>query len=102
MATTSTYRQTVSPIDALWSLYQSQSKRVRKAFRMRLLAEDIIDKKQAEMQEYENKLDPEVRHSLSVMAESVKQGVEDINRAAANNTHIGRKAEEFLAELDND
>ena len=40
MATIATYQPTVSPVDALWTLYQSQTKKVRKAFRMRLFTEE--------------------------------------------------------------
>lgn len=40
MLTTTTYPTTVSPIDALWTLYKSQTKKVREAFRMRLIAEE--------------------------------------------------------------
>ena len=39
MATT-IYPQTISPVDALWALYQSQTKKVREAFRLRLLSEE--------------------------------------------------------------
>lgn len=31
----------VNPLDALWSLFKSQPKNVRKAFAERLLAEDV-------------------------------------------------------------
>ncbi len=34
------YPQTISPADALWALYQSQTKKVREAFRLRLLSEE--------------------------------------------------------------
>lgn len=34
------YQQSISPADALWALYQSQTKKVRKAFRQRVLEED--------------------------------------------------------------
>ena len=40
MATTSTYQPTMSATDALWALYLSQTKKVRKAFRMRILSEE--------------------------------------------------------------
>ena len=33
--------QTVSPIDALWTLFKSQPKSIRKAFTERLLREDV-------------------------------------------------------------
>lgn len=40
MAATPTYQPTVSPVDTLWALYQSQSKKVRKAFRQKLQEEE--------------------------------------------------------------
>ena len=40
MLTATTYQTTVSPADALWTLYKSQTKKVREAFRMRLEAEE--------------------------------------------------------------
>ena len=40
MVATTTYQTTMSPIDALWTLYLSQTKKVREAFRMRLFAEE--------------------------------------------------------------
>ena len=60
MATTaispSTNQDIVSPLDALWSLYQSQSKRVRKAFRVRLLAEESAERERTRMMTYEQKM----------------------------------------------
>mgnify|MGYP006916027875 CR=1 FL=1 len=100
MATNITYQQNVSPLDALWALYQSQTKKVKNAFRSRLLAEEENDKKAIEMKAYEKKLSPEVRTSVCMMAVAVKQGAEEARQAAANNTHVGRPAEDFLAELE--
>ena len=37
---TAIFPQTISPVDALWTLYLSQTKKVREAFRLRLLSED--------------------------------------------------------------
>ena len=100
MATNIPYQQNVSPLDALWALYQSQTKKVKNAFRSRLLAEEENDKKVLEMKAYEKKLSPEVRTSVCMMAVAVKQGAEEACQAAANNTHVGRPAEDFLAELE--
>ena len=46
MAATPTYQPTVSPVDALWALYQSQSKKVRKAFRQKLQEEEKSQSRQ--------------------------------------------------------
>jgi hypothetical protein len=66
MATTSTYQSTISPTDALWALYQSQSKKVRKAFRMRILSEEqeLITKTQQKM----------VRESLTTAFDELHAG----------------------------
>ena len=43
MATSAAYQPTVSPADALWALYQSQTKKVRKAFRQKLQEEENVE-----------------------------------------------------------
>ena len=48
MATTTTYQPTISPTDALWALYLSQTKKVREAFRLRLFAEEQTQKTKAQ------------------------------------------------------
>lgn len=100
MATTSTLQPTVSPADALWALYQSQTKKVRKAFRLRLLAEDASDREKAEMAVYERQLPENEREAAYALARAVRKGVGDVRHAVANNTHVGRRAEDFLAELE--
>ena len=102
MATTKPYQQTVSPIDALWALYQSQTKRVRRAFRSRLIAEEQKDKNIAEMREYEKNLSPDVHNAVCMMAVAVKQGAEEARQAAVSHKHVGRLADDFLAELEQD
>lgn len=96
MATT-TYSGKISTLDALWALYQSQSKLVRDAFRMRVLAEKTAKK---DMQPYEQQLPDEVRKSVSMMAISIKKSADEVRQAALNSTQIGRRAEDFLNELE--
>lgn len=100
MATSVTYQPTVSPTDALWALYQSQTKKVRKDFRLRLLAEDATDREKAEMAAYERQLPEKEREAAYALAHAVRKGVADVREAAANHTHVGRRAEDFLAELE--
>lgn len=97
MATT-TYSGKISTLDALWALYQSQSKLVRDAFRMRVLAEKTVKKEVN--QPYEQQLPDEVRKSVSKIAISIKKSADEVRQAALNNTHIGRRAEDFLNELE--
>lgn len=99
MATT-TYSGKISTLDALWALYQSQSKLVRDAFRMRVLAEKTAKKDVEVNQPYEQQLPDEVRKSVSKIAISIKKSADEVRQAALNNTHIGRRAEDFLNELE--
>lgn len=102
MGTTASFQPAISPVDALWTLYQSQTKRVRKAFRSRILSEEFVEKNASAMKDYEQTLSPETRDSLFMMADAVKKGAEETRQAAAKNIHVGRNADEFLAELEQD
>ena len=94
------YNHSVSPLDALWSIYQSQSKRVRKAFRQRILEEEKADKHESEMRAYELQLPSETRESVCLFAKTIKKAVKDVRQAATDHTHVGRKADDFLSELE--
>lgn len=94
------YNHNVSPLDALWSIYQSQSKRVRKAFRQRILEEEKADKHESEMRAYELQLPSETRESVRLFTKTIKKAVNDVRQAAADHTHVGRDADDFLSELE--
>ena len=94
------YNHSVSPLDALWSIYQSQSKRVRKAFRQRILEEEKADKHESEMRAYELQLPSETRESVRVFTNTIKKAVNDVRQATADHIHVGRKADDFLSELE--
>ena len=94
------YNHSVSPLDALWSIYQSQSKRVRKAFRQRILEEEKADKHESEMRAYELQLPSETRESVRFFTKTIKKAVNDVRQAAVDHTHVGRNADDFLAELE--
>lgn len=44
-----TANSTISPVDALWALYRSLPKKLRKEFRQRIKAEDELTIRQKEM-----------------------------------------------------
>lgn len=88
-----------TPAEALWAMYMSQSKAVRKAFRVRLHAEEEAEARRKSMETYAKALSPEELEAVERMAESVKQGVADVKKAAAEGRTIGRPAEELLDEL---
>jgi hypothetical protein len=94
-----TFPGKISTLDALWALYQSQSKLVRDAFRMRVLAEKTAKKDVEVNHPYEQQLSEDVRNSVSMMAISIKKSAEEVRQAALNNTHVGRRAEDFLNEF---
>ena len=94
------YNHNVSPLDALWSIYQSQSKRVRKAFRQRILEEEKADKHESEMHAYELRLPSETRESVRLFTKTIKKAVNDVRQAAVDHTHVGRDADDFLSELE--
>ena len=94
------YNHSVSPLDALWSIYQSQSKRVRKAFRQRILEEEKADKHESEMRAYELRLPSETRESVRLFTKTIKKAVNDVRQAAVDHTHVGRNADDFLSELE--
>lgn len=100
MISTTTYQPTISPTDALWALYQSQTKKVRQAFRSRLWAEEVSEKEKAKMLAYERQLPTKERDAAHALVNAVRQGVADVCQAAVNQTHVGRNAEDFLAELE--
>ena len=96
---TATTRNEYTPAEALWAMYMSQSKAVRKAFRIRLHAEEEAESLRKSMEAYAKTLTQEELEAAERMVESVKQGVADVKKAAAEGHTIGRPAEELLEEL---
>ena len=92
---------TISPVDALWALYQSQPKTVRKVFRRRVLEEDVSINGTTSTSSQEQ-LSPEERKSVSLLAYSIKKAVNEVRSATSNHTHVGRLADDFLSELEHD
>jgi hypothetical protein len=54
------------------------------------------------MRAYELQLPAKERQAAYGLAAAIKQGVADVRQATANHTHVGRRAEDFLIELDFD
>lgn len=84
----------ISPVDALWVLIQKQTKAVRKALVKRLLEEESATKAQQKM----------LKQSLTQAFNELHTGQAKHDArnlfAAAGKTHVGRRAEDFLAELE--
>ena len=94
-------QKTISPVDALWALYQSQPKTVRKVFRRRVLEEDVSINGTTSTS-FQEQLSPEERKSVSLLAYSIKKAVNEVRSATSNHTHVGRLADDFLSELSQD
>jgi hypothetical protein len=92
----------VSPIDALWALYRSQNKRVRKAFRVRILAEEEKENEKVKMAAYEQNLTVAEREAAYQLADKIKKGVDDVQNAVCEHRPLGRSAEDFLLEIQQD
>ena len=92
-------RNEYNPAEALWAMYMSQSKAVRKAFRLRLHAEEEAEEHRKKMEEYAKSLPQEELEAEERMAKSVRQSVTEIQAAVATGQPVGRPAEELLAEL---
>ncbi|MBO7624449.1 MAG: hypothetical protein J6S82_03980 [Bacteroidales bacterium] len=88
-------RNEYTPAEALWAMYMSQSKAVRKAFRMRLRDEEESEERRKRMEAYSKTLSPEELDAAERMAESVKRSIAEIQQDAVEL----RPAEDLLAEL---
>ena len=89
----------ISPVDALWALYQSQNKRVRKAFRIRVMAEETAENEKKQMTAYEQKLTVMEKEAAHHLADTIKRGITDVHIAIRENKALGRSADEFLEEM---
>ena len=92
----------ISPLEALWSLYQSQNKRVRKAFRVRVLAEETEENEKKQMAAYEQKLTLKEKEAAYRLVDTIKKGVADVHTAIREHKPLGRSADEFLEEMQNE
>ena len=80
-------------------MYMSQSKAVRKVFRVRLHAEEEAESRRKDMEAYAKTLSSEELEAAERMAESVKRSVSEVKKAAEEGRTIGHPAEDLLAEL---
>ena len=72
MNTVTLQRQVIRPLDALWALFESQPKNVRKAFVKRLLQEDV----EAETLRQQLVVKQSLTQAFKELAEAEKSGIE--------------------------
>lgn len=99
MATIQIPNSQVSPLEALWSLYQNQTDCVKKAFLKRVNAQSKAEREEAEMRSIEAAMSVEQRTSLHHMAHEVRKRAKDVEEAVEQGKSVGKDAEDFLAEL---
>jgi len=72
MNTVTLQRPVIRPLDALWALFESQPKNVRKAFVKRLLQEDV----EAETLRQQLVVKQSLTQAFKELAEAEKSGIE--------------------------
>ena len=99
--TTSTTLQSqgLSTLDVLWAFYQSQTKKVKKAFLKRIADEESAAKEAETMRAYEQSLTDEQRGAAYEFVEVVKTRIAEVENASREGRQIGRSAKDFLREL---
>ena len=99
IASPTLHSQGISTLDVLWAFYQSQTNKVKKAFLKRIADEERAAKDAEAMKAYEQSLTKEQRQAAYEFADVVKSRVADVEKAASQGKTAGRKASEFLREL---
>jgi len=94
-----TVPSSVSPADALWVLYQSQTKKVKKAFLQRIAEEEAAARESKEMNAYEQSLTEAQRTAAHEFVDIVKARANEVVQASKEGHHVGRSANDFLQEL---
>ena len=90
--------QGVSTLDVLWAFYQSQTKKVKKAFLQRVADEELAKEAEA-MKAYEQSLTDEQRSAAFEFVDIVKERVAEVELASKEGRRVGRSAKDFLREL---
>ena len=98
MATTANIQQTVSPADALWSLFMSQTKAVKDELRKRFLVLNKEEIRAKRLKKYEASLTPAQREKALEIANSISIALKDAQR----DDYEGTPIDEFLQELSNE
>ena len=91
--------QRLSTLDVLWAFYQSQTKRVKKAFLKRVADEDNLAKETEAMNAYERSLTDEQRSAAYEFVNIVKSRAAEVEQASKEGRQVGRSAKDFLCEL---
>ena len=91
--------QRLSTLDVLWAFYQSQTKRVKKAFLKRVADEDNLAKETEAMNAYERSLTDEQRSAACEFVNIVKSRAAEVEQASKEGRQLGRSAKDFLCEL---
>ncbi len=99
IASPTLHSQGISTLDVLWAFYQSQTNKVKKAFLKRIADEERAAKDAEAMKAYEQTLTDEQRKAAYEFVDVVKQRVAELEQASKEGRRIGRRAQDFLREL---
>jgi len=62
--------------------------------------EGLTSSKASAMRAFERHIPTQERKKACELVEAIRKGVNDVNNAVVKQTHVGRKAEDFLTELE--
>lgn len=92
----------ISPVDALWSLFLNQPKAIRKELSKRMKELNDSEREARKLKEYEATLSPETVAKAHEIAQTIIEGVREVEKARAEGKPFGRPARDLLLELEND
>lgn len=85
----------ISPVDALWALFQSQSSKVRKEFAKKLRSFEKAEQEAKKMKAYESTLSQKQRDAADSIAKSIKVALGELGSPEVG---LGRDIEELFSE----
>lgn len=100
MANSLYIENTLDPVDALWTLFQTQSQVVKEAFKKRLMSwNPIPETYNGDIEAYESTLSEETQKEAHKIAQSIVDGVAEVEKAVSEGKRPGRSARELLKEI---
>jgi len=88
----------IDPVDALWSLFLTQSQAVKDAFKERIMEWSSVEYS-GDIKAYESCLPKDTVLKAHEIAKSIESGIKEVESAAKSGRAAGRPARELLREL---
>ncbi len=90
----------ISPVDALWSLFLNQPKAIRKELSKRMKELNDSEREARKLKEYEATLSPETVAKAHEIAQTIIDGVREVENAHAEGKSFGTPIDVFFQELE--